>query len=297
VAGGMRTSSERRPGPRTVRRLGPLLRGLGFHLVALAVAALFLLPLAWLVSGSLRSVGTPPPRVLEPIPDPLAWENFIAVADLVPLLLYLRNSVVVVLVAVPLTLAVASLAGFATSQLREPVRRRLVLLSVLLLMLPVTALWLSRYVLFARVGLVDTLAALIAPAAMGTSPFFVLLYYWTYRRIPPDLFDSARLDGAGPVRVWHAVALPLSRPTSFAVGVLAFVFYWGDVISPVLYLKSEALATLPVGLRTLQQLDRLGSPLLLAGSIVALLPVLLVFLVAQRRLLTDEGLRELGGRA
>jgi multiple sugar transport system permease protein len=144
-----------------------------------------------------------------------------------PLAQYMVNSLIVVAIAVPLTIVSASWAGFALAQLGERWRRRLITLSVVLLMVPITALWLVRYVLFTRLGLIDNLAALAVPALMGSSPFFVLLFYWTMRRIPRELIEVARLDGAGALRIWWSVAMPLSVPTLIAVAVLSFALYWG----------------------------------------------------------------------
>ncbi len=147
---------------------------------------------------------------------------------------------------------------------------------------PVTALWLTRFLLFKELMLIDTLWVLVVPALMGTNPFFVLLFYWTFRRIPRELFESARLDGAGPLSIWARVAMPLARPTTTAVSVLAFTVYWSDFINPLLYLKSESHYTLPVGLRVLQQMDRSNWPLLMAGVVVMAAPVLILFLLMQR---------------
>ena len=170
---------------------------------------------------------------------------------------------------------------------------RLVVLSVALLLVPVTALWLTRFLLFRWVGLVDTLLALVVPALMGSSPLFVLLFYWTFRRIPFELYELARLEGAGPLTVWRRVGLPLARPTVVAVAILTFLLYWSDFINPLLYLRSPELYTLPLGLRQLQQLDRSDWPLLMAGSVILVVPVVVFFLVVQRRFLgeerTDEG--------
>jgi multiple sugar transport system permease protein len=261
---------------------GPHLRALAFHLAALGIAALFVLPLLGVLIWSLRQPGLPPPRGLEWLPRPIAWENYRRIFEVVPLLRYAGNSLLVVGLAVPLTLITASWAGLSMALLHERTRRRLLILAVLLRLVPVTALWLTRFVFFARLGLLDSIWALIAPALMGSSPFFVLLYYWTFRRVPRAIFESARLDGAGPLRLWARVALPLARPTTITVAVLTFVLYWRDFIAPLLYLRSEELYTLPVGLRLLQQLVRTDWPLLLAGSVVMTAPIVLVFLVAQR---------------
>jgi multiple sugar transport system permease protein len=258
------------------------LRNIAFHLTALAIVALFVLPLVGAIGWSLRQPGLPPPRGLEWLPRPIAWSNYRRIFEVVPLLRYTANSFLVVGLAVPLTLITASWAGLSMA-----------LLAVLLRLVPVTALWLTRFVFFARLGLLDSVWALIAPALMGSSPFFVLLYYWTFRRVPHAIFESARLDGAGTLRLWARIALPLARPTTITVAVLTFVMYWRDFIAPLLYLRSEQFYTLPVGLRLLQQLVRTDWPLLLAGSVVMTTPIILVFLLAQRFFWPED---RVGGR-
>lgn len=173
------------------------------------------------------------------------------------------------------------------AQLGPLARRRLVVFSVGLLMVPLTALWLARFVLFARLGWTDSYLALLAPALMGSSPFFVLLFYWAFRRLPVELFEVARLEGAGPFTVWRRIALPLTRPTTAAVAVLTFILYWNDFINPLLYLKSPQLYTLAIGLQQLQQLNRTNWPLLLAGSVVMTLPIIILFLLVQKHLLAE----------
>lgn len=274
------------------RRLRHAAGSLRSHALPLAVAVLFLLPLYWMVTASLRQPGLPPPRTVEWLPDPIATGNYAAVFEILPFARYLLNSLIVVAVAVPLTIMVASMAGFAISQLPRGPRATLVVLSLALLMVPVSAVWLTRFLLLRWVGLVDDLAALVLPALMGTSPLFVLLYYWTYRRVPAELFELARLEGAGAFSTWRRVAVPLAIPTTVAVAILAFLFYWSDFIGPILYLRSQELYTLPLGLRQLQQLDRHDWPMLMAGAIILTAPVIAFFLVLQRRFLGNVRLPE-----
>jgi multiple sugar transport system permease protein len=272
------------------------LRSAAWYVVAGAVALVFVLPLVWSFTSSLRTPGLAPPRTIEWWPDPANWSNYQRIFQLVPLGPYLVNSVLVVCMAVPITILMSSWAGFAMAELDEGPRRRLIVASVLLLMVPVTALWLTRFVLYRYMALIDNFGALIAPAFMGSSPFFVLLFYWTFRRIPRELFESAWLDGASALRVWAALAMPMARPTMIAVGVLAFVLYWSDFINPLLYLKSESLYTLPVGLQILKQMDRTNWPLLMAAAMVMTVPVVLVFLVVQRHFLETDRLAGIYGR-
>jgi multiple sugar transport system permease protein len=274
---------------------GPAARGPRNHLLPLLVAALFLLPLWWMVTASLRPPGLSPPTSVEWLPGQPSVGNYGAVFELLPFGRYLLNSLAVVALAVPLTIVTASLAGFAMALLPRRSRTGLVVVSVALLMVPLTALWLTRFLLFRWVGLTDSLLALVVPALAGSSPLFVLLYYWTFRRVSPEVFEMARLDGASPLGTWRRIALPLSVPTSIAVAVLTFILYWSDFVSPLLYLRSQDLYTLPMGLRQLQQLDPSDWPLLMAGAVMLTVPAVLFFLLVQRLLLGERGLGSRGG--
>ncbi|MBV9786657.1 MAG: carbohydrate ABC transporter permease, partial [Chloroflexi bacterium] len=114
--------------------------------------------------------------------------------------------------------------------------------------------------------------------------------------LPQEMIDSARVDGAGALKLWGQIAMPLARPTMLAVGVLSFVDYWSDFINPLLYLKSQRYYTLPVGLQFLQQMDRTNWPLLMAASVVMIAPVVLLFLLAQRYFWPEGRLAGFGGR-
>jgi multiple sugar transport system permease protein len=140
--------------------------------------------------------------------------------------------------------------------------------------------------LFAKLGLTNSHFALIAPALMGTSPLFILLFYWTFRRTDRAVFESAELDGASLLQTWWHIAMPLARPALMAVGMLAFLFYWNDFINPLLYLRSQTLYTLPVGLLQLQEMDKTNWSLLMAASVIVTIPALIVFSVLQRSLLS-----------
>jgi multiple sugar transport system permease protein len=278
------------------RNPGRMLRAALYHAVALAIAAIFVIPLLWVVAFSLRQTTLPPPVRIEWLPSPLMWGNYAQIFQLIPLGLYIRNSLIVVALALPITLVIASWAGFAMAQLGEHTRRHLMLLAIILLMVPVTSLWVTRYILFTRLGLIDSIWALIAPAFMGSTPFFVLLFYWTFRRIPLELFESARLDGAGVLDVWASIAMPLARPTIVAVGVLAFSLYWSDFLNPLLFLKSDARYTLPVGLSLLKEMDETNWPLLMAGAVIMTAPMILLFLLVQRYFWPEGRLSGFTGR-
>jgi multiple sugar transport system substrate-binding protein len=264
---------------------------LGFHAVAVAVAAVFVVPGLWVLAASLRQPGLPPSRAIEWLPDPVSWSNYARIFEILPLGWYLANSLLIAGLAIPLTVLVASWAGFAMAQLPPRARYALLALAVILRMTPLTALWLTRFLVLKELHMIDTIWALLAPVWMGSSPFFVLIFYWAFRRQPAALIDAARLEGMSAVGIWASIAMPLARPAIAAVSLLAFVQYWSDFISPLLYLKSESGYTLALGLRMLQQLDATGWPLLMAGAVVMILPVLLLLFVVQRAFWPEAGLR------
>jgi multiple sugar transport system permease protein len=263
--------------------------GLGFHAAALTIAAVFLVPGVWVLAASLRPAGLPPPVTIEWLPHPPAWSNYRQLFEVLPLRRYLANSLVVAGLAVPLTILVASWAGFAMAQLPPRTRYALLALAVVVRMVPLTAVWLSRFLVLKGLGLIDTFAALLAPVWMGSSPFFVLIFYWSFRRLPAALFEAARLEGLGALRIWAVIAMPLARPATVVVGLLTFVQYWSDFMNPLLYLTSDDRMTLALGLRVLQQLDPTGWPLLMAGAVVMMLPVLLLLVLVQRALWAAAG--------
>jgi multiple sugar transport system permease protein len=218
------------------------------QVAAAAISLAFLLPLVFMLAGSLRLPGLPPPRTPELVPRNPSLEAYRQAFDLVDLARYTANSLLVAALVVPL------------------------------------------FAIFRALGLTDTYWPLVAPALIGFSPFYVLLFYWSFRRVPRELVEAARLEGFSPLRTWWRVAMPLVRPVTTAVALLAFVFSWGNFLDPLVYVFDERLFTLPLGLRSLAQLDRQNFPVLLAGSVAATLPVLVAFAYLQRFFLA-EGVR------
>jgi multiple sugar transport system permease protein len=265
--------------------------------LGLLVSLVFVLPLWWAFVASHGATGAPPASRIQWWPAEARWENYGRVFEIVPMARYTRNSLIVTGLAVPLTIITSSLAGFAMFQFPPAVRTRLVRGSIVLMLIPGAAVWLFRFQLLSWLGWLDTLMALIFPAFAGSSPLFVLLFYWNFRRIPEDAFEAARLDGAGAGTIWWRLALPLARPTVIGVVVLSFVFYWSDFISPILYVFNPQLYTLPIGLQLLNQFGADNWPVLMAGSVLISLPVIILFVILQKSFLNDLSLAELFDRA
>jgi multiple sugar transport system permease protein len=241
-------------------------------------------PFIFVASGSLRQPG-PPPRTPQLLPWPLSFGNYPEAFELVGLPAKIVNSLVVAVVAVPIAVLVSSAAGFGLARLPRRPRRILAAITIGAAMIPTTALLVGRFGLFRSLGVTDTLLPLMAPALLGESPFHVLFFLWAFRRISPEIFDAARLEGMAEIAVYRRVAMPLVKPITLAVAVSSFVDLWGAYIEPLVYLSDPDLFTVPMGVSMLASLDPTNQPLLLAGAIAAMAPVVGVFLVVQRRFL------------
>jgi multiple sugar transport system permease protein len=261
-----------------------------FTLLAVLV---FTLPLWWMFAASLRPTGLPPSKTVEWWPSNPQWSSYAEVFRQVPMGRYTINSIMVVSVAVPLSLFTSAIAGFGLSQLRSPWRSRLLIAAIALMMVPSPAVWLFRYQLLSWLGLLTSIWSLVLPAFAAGSPLLVLLFYWTFRRIPVELFEAARVEGADAWTTWLKIAMPMARPTTAAVTVLAFALFWNDFTNPVLYLFKPSTYTMPVGLQILKQLDATNWPLLMAGSVIVALPMVLLFLLLQPLFLSDNALSDL----
>lgn len=278
----------------------PPLRNARWRVAPLLIVAgavlLFVAPLLLLLTGSLREPGLPPPRGVELWPAGAGLAAYAAAFRLVPLGQALLNSTLLVLICVPLSVLSASWAGLALAHGDRRQRRLLLVCAGLLLMVPVTAVWLTRFSLFKAVGLTGTAIPLIAPALMGGSPLFVLLYAASFRRVPAELLEAAQLEGAGVVLTWWRVAMPQVRPTTASVALLALVLFWSNFVDPLLYLSGEDTLVAPLALHSLEMLGSTQWPVLLAGAVVTSLPAVLAFLGAQRAFFGAERRRSWWGR-
>ena len=253
-----------------------------------ALIALFSFPLLWMLSYALRPTDLPPPTRWQLFAPPFAFDNFARVGNFISLNQFIFNSMIISAIAVPLTLLTASLAGLAMTQFSPRVQRALVGITIGLMLVPAPAVWVPRFILFAEIGWIDTFAALIAPAVMGTNPFYVLIFYLAFSSVSREVYESARLDGANLFQTWHAIALPLARPALIAVALLSFTFYWSDYANALLYLRSEVNYTLPVGVQFFKQIQPSNYPLLMAASVILVAPVLALFLIAQKFFLQGQ---------
>ena len=252
-----------------------------FGLLA-ALSLVFILPLVWLIRSSLMdnaSIFVFPPMW---IPDPFVWSNYEYVFTSYPLLLYLGNTLQIV---VPAVLGVVITSTFvAYGFARIPWRGREVVFGVLLstLMLPYVVTLIPTFFMWSRLGFVDTYVPLVLPHWFGGGIFNIFLMRQFMRTIPLEYDEAATLDGAHHFQIlWHII-VPLSRPALITVAILSFLHHWNDFLGPLIYLSSPEKATLALGLANFQGEYSAEWGRLMAASTVMLVPVIAVFFFAQR---------------
>lgn len=258
-------------------------------------AALFLFPLVAMLAGSLRAPGLAPPRGAQLLPDAPGLAAYERAFEVAPLAQGLLNSMIVAALFVPLAILTASCAGYGIARAAGRAQRRLVLALLVLLVIPASALWVPRFALYDALGLTGTYAPLVLPALLGASPLLILLYALAFRRLPRDVLDAARVEGASEWRTWRTIAMPLVRRTTIAAALLAFALSWGGFIEPLLFLDDERSYTAPLVLRSLNGLGPSDWSTTLAAAAIVTVPVAVAIALALRRITPREGRGWLGG--
>jgi ABC-type glycerol-3-phosphate transport system permease component len=263
------------------------------YLCLLAVAFLLILPLYWMLSTALKSpeqtFALPP----EWIPNPIEWRNFISVFEEVPFGRFIVNTFILVGLNILGELFAVTLVAYGFARLRFPGRSILFLLMLSTLMIPYHVTLVPRFILFSKIGWVNTYLPLFVPAFTGSS-FLIFLVRQYMMSIPYDLDEAAYIDGASRFQVFWHVILPLSRPALVLVVVFTFVGVWNDFLQPLIYLNDPNLFTVSLGLSFFQDVRDTNWNLLMAGSLLASIPPLVLFFFAQRQLIggiSIEGLK------
>ena len=252
-----------------------------------ACSILFLLPFLWMLSMSVQDARGVFAIPFQWMPETLRWENYREVAALVPFGRYFVNTAVITGLVLAGTLLSSSLVAYGFSRLRFRGRDFLFALCLSTMMLPGQVTMIPLYVLFARLGWIDTFYPLIVPAFFG-SPLCIFLLRQFFLTIPREYDEAALLDGAGRFRIYWSVILPLSRPALITVGVLTFLGTWNDFFGPLIYINSTSQATLTLGLSMLKS-QIVGSGmtqwhLLMAAAVLVMVPNIVVFFLAQKHL-------------
>ncbi|WP_258534803.1 carbohydrate ABC transporter permease [Streptomyces sp. PT12] len=266
------------------------------HVALIIVCLLMLYPLLWMVASSLRpndDIFTSSGLFIDTFDFdhyPHGWD-----ALSYPFSTYLLNSFLVVLGSVIGNLVSCSMAAYAFARLRFRMRGLAFVAMLVTIMLPIHVLIIPQYVFYAQLGWINTYLPLIVPKFLATDAFFIFLMVQFIRGIPRELDEAARIDGAGHLRIYGQIMLPLMVPALATSAIFTFIWTWNDFFTQLIFVTKPDLYTVPVALRSFidaQTQSDYGA--MFAMSVVSLIPVFLVFLFGQRFLL--RGIATTGGK-
>jgi len=267
------------------------------YCILVAGAITMLVPFVWLVSTSLKKTGSEfsyPPQL---IPNPVMWSNFAEVlTGPASLLILLRNTVIVVFLSVLGTVISSSLVAYGFARFTFPGRNFWFLVLLATMMLPSVVTIIPRFILFRNLGWINTWYPLIVPSFMGGGAYNIFLLRQFFLTIPYEYDEAAIMDGATRARIWWQIILPLSLPALAAVTVLTFLGEWNSFIEPLIYISSHDRQLIGVGLAMYRGLATSRWNLLMAGSFIQLVPVLIIFFVAQRAMIRGIVMTGITGR-
>ena len=262
----------------TARRTGTAVS----FLLMLAGGVTMVLPFLWMLSTSLKQsnlVFGPP----EWIPDPIDWANYAEIWDAAPLATGLLNSAIVTVLVVVVGTFSSTMAAFAFAKLDFPHKRAIFVALLATIMIPLVVLILPQFLVYAQIGWLDTLLPLIVPGLLGnvTMIFFLRQYMLG---IATELMEAAKIDGAGFFRIYWSIFLPLCKPAIAANVIIVFMATWNDYLGPLIFTSSPENSTVQLVIASLNSYyaEQTDFPLIMAASIVAVLPVVVLFTITQK---------------
>jgi len=282
------TALERPVVPRRRRR-----RPSGWHLVLLPISILFAIPFVQMfmasVSPAAELIQFPPPF----IPSRIDFGGFVGLFTTTDVLLWLSNTIIVSAASVTSHLILCSLAGYGFARLKFRGRTAGIFLIIATIMIPTQLLMIPTYILFARLGLVDGLGAAIVPWL--ASAFGIFLMRQFFLSLPAELEEAGRIDGANRWQTFWYVILPLARPALATLAIFTLLSSWNDLVWPLIAINNDQAFTLQLGLANFQSTRRTQWELLMAGNVVATLPLILFFLFAQKQFVATMSISGMKG--
>jgi multiple sugar transport system permease protein len=263
-----------------------------WHLLLMPVALVFVLPLVQMVLTSFMSdadINRFPPRL---IPTSLHLAGYVGVFTEAPILRWLLNTVIVSAISIVAHLVLCSMAGYGFARLKFPGRNFGFFAMVATIMIPPQLLMIPTYLMFARLGVVDTLAAAFVPWL--ASAFGIFLMRQFFLSLPRELEDAGRIDGCTTFGVFWRIVLPLAKPALATLAIFTLLGSWNDLVWPLIAISDEHKYTLQLGLTTFQGTRRTQWSLLMAGNVIATMPLIIGFVAAQRHFIatmTFSGLK------
>lgn len=249
----------------------------------------FSFPFLWLLSTSLKSntenIFEYPPKF---IPEQITLNNFLEVWNSIPMMTYFTNSIIVAFVSVILNLIFASMAAYPLARM-DFKGKSIIFYSILsTMMIPFQVIMIPIFIICMKLNLTNTYVGVILPTAV--SAFGIFLMRQAYMSIPKELEESALIDGCSVFQIWYHIFIPLTKPSLITLGVFSFVGSWSDFLWPLIILKDMEKYTLPLGISYLMGAFSANWRLIAAGSIISIIPIIILFIVLQKFFInTTEG--------
>ena len=262
------------------------------HFILILGSVAMVVPFLWMILTSLKTYGESihVPPVL--IPKDLQWGNYKEVFDLLPFFKFMLNTFIVTVARTAGQLFLCSLAAYAFARIEFPGRNFLFLLALSVLMVPGQVFLLPQYMIMVKLGWLNTLQAVIVPGLFSAFGTFLLRQF--FMGLPKELEEAARLDGCNHFQIYWRIMLPLAQPGLIALGIFTALWSWNELMWPMIVNSSPDKMTLSVGLASLQGQYLTNYPILMAGSFLAILPMLILFIILQKQFI--EGIALTGGK-
>lgn len=254
------------------------------HLILISLSVVFTFPFLWMIFTALKT----PQELLQGteqfFPTNPNWENFQTAVTAIPFLLYLRNSLFIVISVIVGTLFSSTTAAYAFGKLKWPGRDKWFVVMLATMMIPLQVILIPMYILYARIGWLGTQLPLIVPAFFGGgAAFYIFLLRQFFKGVPNELTESAIIDGASHIQIFTRIMLPLSKPAIITVSLFTFLATWNDYFGPLIFLSDPEQWTLALGLRAFQLQYGGRYDLMMAASVIIMLPTLIIFFFAQKQ--------------
>ncbi|WP_462412922.1 carbohydrate ABC transporter permease [Neobacillus sp. Marseille-QA0830] len=260
------------------------------YIFLLLLSLLVLIPFFWMISSSLKQDNQVFSIPMEWIPSKPQWNNFVVIWDQIPLLTFFKNTIFLSVVITIIQVLTSSFAAYGFSKMRFKGRDTLFLAYIGTIAVPWQAYMIPQFIMMREVHLTDTLWSLVLLQAF--SAFGVFLMRQFYMSIPEELSEAARVDGLNEYGIYFKIILPLSKPALTTLAVLTFVNTWNDYMGPFIYLNSTEVKTIQLGLRMFVTLYDAQYALIMAASLISIIPIAIVFIFAQRYII--EGIATTG---
>ncbi len=253
-----------------------------YYLAAVLISAVMVIPFLWMVSTSFKSRGALMALPIEWIPQEPSFDAYIKVFTRFPFARAIGNSLLIATAYTALTILSSSMAAFAFAKIRFPFANGLFKVYLASMMIPVQVTLIPLFVIMNKLGWINTYASVITPSLFKVFAIFLLVQ--TIRSIPNDYLDAARIDGAGTFTTYFRIVMPLCTPTIATLCITTFMDSWNDYLWPLVMLTDKDHMTLPIALSTLNGQYTTEFNVLMAGSLISMIPIIIIYLIAQRSL-------------